>query len=117
MVTELDRLREENELLRLRVDELEQIMLRPELPLCLKITRRQSQVLGLLLARPVVSTADAMTALYELGTGDPPNDTIVSVLVCHLRRRLKPFGINIETLWGRGYRLPPEDKERLWGLE
>lgn len=29
---------------------------------------------------------------------------IVDVFICHVRRKLRPLGIEIETMWGKGYR-------------
>ncbi|MBB6306245.1 helix-turn-helix domain-containing protein [Xanthobacter tagetidis] len=116
MVTELDRLREENELLRLRVDELEGILLRPSLPACVRLTRKEEQVLSLLLARPLVSRADLMTALYSLSVDDPPSERIIDIFILRVRRALKPHGIEIQTRWGQGWFLTNEDKERLRAL-
>ena len=38
------------------------------------------------------------------------SDAHVKVRMCHIRQKLKPYGITIETIWGEGYRLPPESK-------
>jgi len=45
-----------------------------------------------------------MYNLYQFHTEDP-NEKILDVLVCHLRKRLQPLGLMIETIWGFGYRL------------
>jgi hypothetical protein len=36
----------------------------------------------------------------------------VDVHIHHLRRRLEPHGVAIETLWGVGYRIPSHDRRR-----
>jgi len=38
------------------------------------------------------------------------------VVLSHLRGKLRPVGIEIETVWGRGYRLDPENAQRLADL-
>jgi two-component system, cell cycle response regulator CtrA len=38
------------------------------------------------------------------------------VFICKIRAKIEPFGINIETLWGRGYTMPPESKVELRGM-
>jgi two-component system cell cycle response regulator CtrA len=35
---------------------------------------------------------------------------LVSVIVCRLRQKLKPFGITIHTVHGEGYKIDPESK-------
>lgn len=116
MATELERLREENDLLRLRVEELEGILLRQEVPFCIGLTRKQAQVLSLLLARPMVSRSDLMTALYSLSAGDPPADRIIDVFIVRVRRALARHGIEVRTLWGQGWFLTNEDKAKVRAL-
>src|SRR5262249_55834753 len=36
----------------------------------------------------------------------------VGVHIHHLRRRLEPYGLVIETLWGTGYRISATDRQR-----
>jgi len=116
MTSELERLREENELLRLRVDELEAVLLRHDLPRGLWLTRRQWQVLSMLMARPLVSKADFMTALYSLDAGDPPDDGVVDVFLTRVRQELRRHGIQLRTRWGQGWWLAEDDKAKLRDL-
>lgn len=37
---------------------------------------------------------------------------IVDVIACKVRKKLLPFGVTFETVWGRGYRLSPDDRRR-----
>lgn len=46
-------------------------------------------------------------------TSEETNPKMVDVLICNLRRKLRPFGITIETLWGLGYHLEPQMRERV----
>lgn len=37
---------------------------------------------------------------------------LVNVIACNIRKKLKPFGLNFETVWGRGYRLSADVRQR-----
>lgn len=37
----------------------------------------------------------------------------MKVHICHLRNKLEPRGVKINTVWGRGYRLPDESVSAL----
>ena len=103
----------ENELLREKVIALEEILgLRIETPLVLGLTSHEAKMFGILLKREIVTKEAAMAALY----GDRPNGDgeveikIVDVFVYKARKKLKPFQIEIETVRGRGYRMPAASK-------
>lgn len=42
---------------------------------------------------------------------------IIDVFICKLRAKLRPHGLEIATIWGRGYELTPDARARLqaWG--
>lgn len=46
-------------------------------------------------------------------TTDPK---MVDVVICNLRKRLKPYGIKIETLWGHGYFLDEGSRQKIESL-
>lgn len=46
-------------------------------------------------------------------TSEETNPKMVDVMVCNLRKKLKPFGLTINTLWGRGYYLDAQDRQRV----
>lgn len=53
----------------------------------------------------------AKTAIFDLlysfrHNDETPDQKIVDVLICKCRAKLKPFEIDIETAWGRGYLMP-----------
>lgn len=52
----------------------------------------------------VVSKPRFMELLYNLEQ-DEAEMKIIDVLVCRLRKRLKPLGVTISTHWGQGYSL------------
>ena len=51
-----------------------------------------------------VSRESLMWHLYQFRDTEP-GSKILDVLVCHMRKRLRPIGVEIETIWGFGYRL------------
>lgn len=51
-----------------------------------------------------------MMAMYSDRVDVEPEIKIVDVFVCKLRKKLKPFGVSIVTVWGHGYSL--EDRHR-----
>jgi hypothetical protein len=52
-----------------------------------------------------------MSALY--GSDDWATPKILDVIMCKMRSKLKPHGITVETVWGRGYRLSRKARERI----
>jgi DNA-binding response OmpR family regulator len=55
---------------------------------------------------PNVVSKDALhRALYELDPEGGAEPKIVDVIVCKIRKKVKPLGIEIDTSWGRGYAL------------
>lgn len=101
----------ENDALRDRLAMLEEAMgLRIETPLMLGLTGHEAKLFGILLKRDLVTKEAAMVAIY----GDQPNSEveikIVDVFVCKARKKLKPYDIEIETVRGRGYRMPAASK-------
>jgi hypothetical protein len=56
-----------------------------------------------------------MSALYS-GTDDRATPKILDVIMCKMRTKLRPHGITVETVWGRGYRLSRQARERMAAL-
>lgn len=111
-------LEEDNERLRERVQTLEDALgITPFLtPVEWRLTGSETRLFGHLLARDVATKASIMSALYEPGVNDEPEIKIVDVFVCKLRKKLAPFGIEIATLWGMGYRMTAEAKDKARAL-
>ena len=79
-------------------------------------TVMEEKLLGFLVVSSKPNKAMMMNALY----GDmlnPPDQKILDVMVCNLRRKLLPYGIAIQTHWGRGHYLTQADKEDIAGFE
>lgn len=114
----LEVLNQENYALRERVAELEAALSGDGFvaPLEWRLTAQEARVFGVLLAREIASKEAFMAALYEnRPDADQPEPKIVDVMICKLRRKLKPFGIGIVCLWGRGHSLAPGARARLRG--
>ncbi|WP_020179811.1 helix-turn-helix domain-containing protein [Methylopila sp. M107] len=104
----------ENDELRERVVQLEELLgFRTLTPIEWGLTPKQASVLGFLLNRPMATKDELMTALYALDVDDPPHQKIIDVFVCHLRRKLRPFGIEIRTVWGQGYAIDRPQRDEL----
>jgi two-component system cell cycle response regulator CtrA len=108
-------LEEENEALRARLVDLErEFGFYNTVPLIFGLTGSEEKVLSLLGARDVASKQQIMTALMVYRGGDEePEIKIVDVFVCKIRKKLKPFGVAIDTVWALGYRLTPENKKKV----
>jgi two-component system cell cycle response regulator CtrA len=97
----------ENEILRDRVIALEEMIgIRITVPLIFQFTIKEAMLFGILLKREMVTKQMAMDALYGLSaSGEEAEIKIIDVFICKIRKKLKPFGIEVETVWGQGYRL------------
>jgi two-component system cell cycle response regulator CtrA len=75
------------------------------------LTYSERLMVGLLVRRGRVRRDQFMTVLYAERPDHEPNDKIVDVLICKIRKKLKPYGVVIKTVWGAGYELTPESRE------
>jgi two-component system OmpR family response regulator len=76
------------------------------------LTRRQFEVFDLLLQRypRVVTNDDIFGLLYDHRDDlELPQPSIIKVLVCKIRKKIAPLGLNIKLLWGTGYALEKAD--------
>lgn len=87
----------------------------------LKLTRLEAAFMLVLLRR---DEADKDTLHHVIETQrtlrrsrpDNPETTdpkMVDVIICHLRRKLKPFNVVIRTLWGHGYYLESDSRAHI----
>lgn len=85
-----------------------------------KVTQLHAALLVLLLKRTEV-TKDMMHQAIEhlrITRTSKTNDVeetdpkMVDVVICNLRKRLKPHDLKIETSWGRGYYMSPDTRDR-----
>lgn len=105
-------LEDENENLRLRIEELERLIgLDVEAPIVFGLTSREACMFGALMARDMCLKEHLMASIYgALPDDDVAEPKIIDVFVCKMRKKLKRFDIDVETVWGKGYRLSPENK-------
>ena len=104
-------LEQENDELRERIRVLEEMVgIRVEVPLVFGLTSHEAMLFGLLLKRDLVTKEMAMVGLYGDRPNLDPEIKIVDVYICKARKKLRRFGVEIETVWGRVYRLSPECK-------
>ena len=95
--------------LRDRIEELERLMgMRMVPPRLFGLTRREADMLGILLRRQVMTHAQLFEAIW--GGDSDCSVKIVEVVVCKLRAKLRPHGIAIRTEYGVGYFIPPDSK-------
>ena len=52
----------------------------------------------------------------SLAMNDGVHIKIVDVFICKIRRKLKPHGIEIKTIWGCGYQMEKADADRFYQL-
>lgn len=103
---------EERDTLREQVRQLEEL-LRPTiiLPAAWRLSRMEADFLNALRAAApgMVHRERMMIALYGL-SDEPPEPKILDVYLCKVRRRLMEAQtrIQVETIYGRGWRLHPD---------
>lgn len=108
----INALTSEVEILRARNYDLEQhLSATLVLPVEWRLTGSEATVFGCLVNRPIATKEAILTTLYS-DRDEEAEIKIIDVFVCKLRKKLAPFGITIETIWGRGYRLQDEVRAR-----
>ena len=79
-----------------------------------KMTHGEAQLLSVIVKHGRVTKERAHNELYECGPdADVPNIKLLDTLICTIRRKLKPSGITIKTIWGEGWEISPEDRAKL----
>ncbi|WP_411037690.1 winged helix-turn-helix domain-containing protein [Shinella sp. BYT-45] len=102
------------ETLRERIRQLEEALSPTFLPpVEFGLTASEAKVLSCLISRDVATKQQIMTTIYSDRVDDEPDPKIVDVFVCKLRKKLKPHGVIISTVWGQGYRLENRDQFRV----
>lgn len=109
----IDTLRAENESLREEVRQLRDL-LAPEttvVPIEWGLTPTETRVYAHLASRERATKESIYQALYSGAVGENVEIKIIDVFVCKIRKKLRPFGVRIATIWGVGYRLevPTDD--------
>jgi two-component system cell cycle response regulator CtrA len=117
MQARIDVLERENEELRetiaiLRSENVhDEWMAAPELML----TAKEEEICRVLLKRSRVHREALHRLLY---LQEPETELkIIDVFVCKVRKKLAPFGVVIQTIWGQGYTLAEGSREKLLALD
>lgn len=104
----------ENAALRERVAVLERALTGCRtLPLEWGLTGSEGRVVGVLLERELATTDAIMAAIYRNLGKDEADPKIVDVFICKIRKKLRPYGVAIETVWGRGYGIPAAQRRAI----
>ena len=108
-------LERENETLRERIAQLEAQLRGGDryVPVEWGLTRSEATMVLALSTRQQCSKDMLMQALYSGGVDEGAKPKIVDVFICKIRKKLKPFGVDIATIWGLGYALDPATREML----
>jgi len=81
-----------------------------------KLTYSERMLLGLLMRRHRVTKDQMMTMLYADRPDEEPGSKILDVMICKMRKKLSPHGVEIRTIHGAGYELPPTSREKIKAL-
>ena len=85
-----------------------------------KVTKLEAAIFTTLLKRNEVTRQQLHAVIEQTRSGEATKDAtdpkMVDVIICHLRKKLKPPGIEIETIWGIGYLVPAADRKKAISL-
>lgn len=97
----------EIEALRERVRQLEDVLVPVDVvvPIEWRLTSSEARLFAFLTTREIATKPAIMQALYSDRPDDDPEIKIVDVFICKLRRKIQRYGVEITTVWGRGYSL------------
>lgn len=108
-----ERLRIENQQLRDRIAVLERatgaVVVVPE---WLGLTVTEGKLFAYLATRGVASREQIWDALHGTKIDGGPSIKVIDVVICKVRKKLRPHGLAISTRWGHGYALRAEHLER-----
>lgn len=78
------------------------------------LTAQEDKFLACLVAFPGVRNVDLLfDATTNGGADEDERKRLVTVIACRIRRKTKPYGITINTHYGRGYSLTNDSRQRL----
>ena len=103
----------ENDTLREEVHALKQALMGgAEPPPLFGLTVSEMTMFNVLLNNRTARPDTFMVALYSTDADDPPDEKILDVLIHKMRKKLKPFGIEIVTHFGECWEMPEASKAR-----
>ncbi len=90
---------------------------REAVPYCLRLSRSQVEILAALMSRDLATKNWLHNVLYGHLVDGGADPKIIHVQICKMRKALAPFDIAIITVWGGGYRLSVEDRNKVVALK
>ena len=81
-----------------------------------KLTYSERMLLGLLMRRNRATKDQMMTMLYADRPDEEPDSKTLDVMICKMRKKLRPHGVEIRTIHGAGYELPSTSREKIKAL-
>lgn len=86
-----------------------------EAPLEFHLTPMEASMVATMLTRDRACERDFLiNATRKFGTSkQDPISNLMDTKICHIRAKLKPFGLEIITCWGVGWRITGESRDRL----
>jgi hypothetical protein len=83
-----------------------------------KMTRLQTAVFVALLRRPEITKDQVHTAIEATRSpnSDPTDQKMIDVVICHIRKKIKDFNIELHTVWGQGYSLSHIERDKALAL-
>jgi hypothetical protein len=75
--------------------------------LCALLRRQEAEKLAL----HRVIEQQRLTRMSQPDSPEPTDPKMVDVIICKLRKKLKPWGIVIKTLWGKGYYMDSDNRK------
>lgn len=110
-------LRAENDELRETIAQLREALCPPVVyPAEWGLAPQERTVLAAMACRPVATRSALMLALFgDRDADDMPEPKNIDVYIWKMRKKLRPHGIEIENVFGVGFRLAPAVRARLAG--
>lgn len=86
-----------------------------EAPKELRLTKLEAAIVATMLANNRVCSANLLIdATRGRGTHkEHPTSNLIDSKICHIRAKLRPFGLGVTTVWGTGYKIEDETRARL----
>lgn len=97
---------DENAALRDRLEQMEDALLGDvDRDVIAGLTHTEAMIVGLLVRRDICTKEQLHQYLYAERPDAAADIKIIDVMICKIRPKLKPLGVEIETIWGHGYRI------------
>lgn len=79
-----------------------------------RLTAQEDRALAALVAQPGARGIDFLFDAATRGNAsEGERSRLVTVIICRIRRKMKPYGLRIDTHYARGYSLDHESRARL----